>query len=238
MGYVIVPWFGYQFCIPYFKFEFLCRTFGPWFFWQFNQTWLAQIWRPEASTSVFWKGTQKHGRGKWQGKTSMDSEVRSCWERFQDIYIIFNAMKLLSYKIDFCIAFAARYWNYQFWRETFSEMCKNSNSITWSDICKLYTKLCHLSRILQESTTCDIYIYISESFSTCFSSSPKTPCTQVTLCKQFGMIFALIILALLYAKFVMPAVLFFASKSASKKWCSKSTQVSSKHIANRFLTYS
>lgn len=162
MGYVIVPWFGYQFCIPHFKFEFLCRTFGPWFFWQFNQTWLAQIWRPEASTSVFWKGTQKHGRGKWQGKTSMDSEVRSCWERFQDIYIIFNAMKLLSYKIDFCIAFAARYWNYQFWRETFSEMCKNSNSITWSDICKLYTKLCHLSRILQESTTCDIYI--SESF--------------------------------------------------------------------------
>ena len=61
--------------------------------------------------------------------------------------------------------------------------------------------------------------------------------TQVTLCKQFGMIFALIILALLYAKFVMPAVLFFASKSASKKWWSKSTQVSSKHIANRFLTY-
>lgn len=161
MGYVIVPWFGYQFCIPHFKFEFLCRTFGPWFFWQFNQTWLAQIWRPEASTSVFWKGTQKHGRGKWQGKTSMDSEVRSCWERFQDIYIIFNAMKLLSYKIDFCIAFAARYWNYQFWRETFSEMCKNSNSITWSDICKLYTKLCHLSRILQESTTCDIYISLS-----------------------------------------------------------------------------
>ena len=31
--------------------------------------------------------------------------------------------------------------------------------------------------------------------------------------KQFGMIFALIVLALIYAKFVMPAVLFFASKS-------------------------
>lgn len=47
----------------------------------------------------------------------------------------------------------------------------------------------------------------------------------VTLCKQFGMIFALIILALLYAKFVMPAVLFFASKSVelmlvlSLSWC-------------------
>ena len=83
-------------------------------------------------------------------------------------------MKLLSYKIDFCIAFAARYGNYQFWRETLSEMCKNSNSITWSDI----WKLCHLSRILQDSTICDIlyiYIYLSESFSTCFSSSPKTP---------------------------------------------------------------
>lgn len=35
----------------------------------------------------------------------------------------------------------------------------------------------------------------------------------LTLVKQFGMIFALVVLALCYAKFVMPAVLFFASKS-------------------------
>lgn len=47
----------------------------------------------------------------------------------------------------------------------------------------------------------------------------------VILCKQFGMIAALIVLALLYAKFVMPAVLFFASKSVelmlvlSLSWC-------------------
>ncbi|CAK9044810.1 Glutathione-regulated potassium-efflux system protein KefC (K(+)/H(+) antiporter) [Durusdinium trenchii] len=47
----------------------------------------------------------------------------------------------------------------------------------------------------------------------------------LTLCKQFGMIFALIVLALSYAKFVMPAVLFFASKSVelmlvlSLSWC-------------------
>ncbi|CAK9073335.1 Glutathione-regulated potassium-efflux system protein KefC (K(+)/H(+) antiporter), partial [Durusdinium trenchii] len=47
----------------------------------------------------------------------------------------------------------------------------------------------------------------------------------LTLCKQFGMIAALIILALGYAKFVMPAVLFFASRSVelmlvlSLSWC-------------------
>ncbi|CAJ1347786.1 unnamed protein product, partial [Effrenium voratum] len=47
----------------------------------------------------------------------------------------------------------------------------------------------------------------------------------LSLCKQFGMIFALIIMALCYAKFVMPAVLFFASKSVelmlvlSLSWC-------------------
>jgi len=47
----------------------------------------------------------------------------------------------------------------------------------------------------------------------------------LTLCKQFGMIGALIVLALGYAKFVMPAVLFFASKSVelmlvlSLSWC-------------------
>ncbi|CAE7818279.1 KEA5, partial [Symbiodinium necroappetens] len=47
----------------------------------------------------------------------------------------------------------------------------------------------------------------------------------LTLCKQFGMIAALIVLALLYAKFVMPAILFFASRSVelmlvlSLSWC-------------------
>eukprot|EP00435_Cladocopium_sp_Y103_P014008 s638_g3.t1 len=47
----------------------------------------------------------------------------------------------------------------------------------------------------------------------------------LTLCKQFGMIAALIVLALGYAKFVMPAVLFFASRSVelmlvlSLSWC-------------------
>mmetsp|Transcript_19163 Transcript_19163/g.43405 ORF Transcript_19163/g.43405 Transcript_19163/m.43405 type:complete len:519 (+) Transcript_19163:161-1717(+) len=47
----------------------------------------------------------------------------------------------------------------------------------------------------------------------------------LTLCKQFGMIAALIVLALSYAKFVMPAVLFFASRSfelmlvLSLSWC-------------------
>ena len=88
--------------------------------------------------------------------------------------------------------------------------------------------LCHLSRILHISIplsllqpfsthpknfigTTDIYIYIFIGW------VRIATVTQVTLCKQFGMIFALIILALLYAKFVMPAVLFFASKSTSKK---------------------
>jgi len=47
----------------------------------------------------------------------------------------------------------------------------------------------------------------------------------LTLCKQFGMIAALIVLALTYAKFVMPAILFFASRSVelmlvlSLSWC-------------------
>ena len=80
---MIVPWFGYQFCIPHLKFRFVGHL-GHGF--SGNSTKLAS---PDLATlrdqRLFFGQGHKNTAGE-SGKTSMDSEVRSCWERFQDIY--------------------------------------------------------------------------------------------------------------------------------------------------------